>query len=264
MIKVGLKPKKVSCYTPEQQEYYDKLPPRQRAYVEFRSQGYGKTDSYIKAGYTKSKNSGQNAWILENKDPRLADLIETRLKVKQAKDILNADSEIGKQIDALAEVKTAENALEVLEQADGETMKQIKFFRDIVSGKIKTVKTTKMFNKHNELVSTKVEEISDIETRMKARKDLDRLLGIGKLVDIGKIEAGSITINFVDASKADEANNEKNKIYMDLSEKTETIGDEVVIVEEETTEIVKEKKPRVSNKGKPVEDDESIDEGGGE
>lgn len=243
MTKVGLKPKKIACYTQEQQKLYESLRPRQRAYVDYRSQGFNKSDSYRKAGYCDSKNVGVNAFTLENKTPGIKDLIETRLKVKKANDIYKADSEIGKQIDALANVQDAENALEVIENADAETIKRIKFFRDIVDGKIKTVKKTTYTDKLGNK-STKVEEINDIETRMRARKELDRLLGLNEVFDIGKIEAGDITINIVDASKKDAVEDKSNKVKFDFTEKDEEADGEVVIIEPKD----EDKKPR----GKPM------------
>jgi hypothetical protein len=246
MAKVGLKPKKIACYTDEQQKLYESLRPRQRAYVDYRSQGFNKSDSYRKAGYCDSKNVGVNAFTLENKTLGIKDLIETRLKVKRANDIYKADSEIGKQIDALANVENAENALEVVENADAETIKRIKFFRDIVDGKIKTVKKTTYTDKLGNK-STKVEEINDIETRMKARKELDRLLGLNEVFDIGKIETGDITINIVDASKKDAIGDASNKVQFDLTEKEEELDGEVVIIEPKDEDKKPRGRPRAKN-----------------
>jgi hypothetical protein len=63
MGKVGLKPKKYACFTKEQQEAYDKLPSRHRAYADYRGQGNSKTNSYKMAGFN-GKVGGQAAYIL--------------------------------------------------------------------------------------------------------------------------------------------------------------------------------------------------------
>ena len=225
------KPKKFSCFTPEQQAYYERLAPRQRAYVDYRSLGYGKADSYRKAGYTTDKNAGQNAWILEHKDKQLAELIQIRQNARRAAEVLKKNSEISQRVDALAQQKAAKDLIETVEGADEEQAKQIQFFRDIANGTIKTVRKTVYTNTRGQK-STKVEYISDVETRMKARRELDRILGVGKIVDIGKISAGgNVNIMIVDASKKDELADERNKVYMEMQEKTEEIDGEVVIVE---------------------------------
>lgn len=232
MPKVSTKAKKISCYTEEQQRLYEMLKPRQRAYVDYRSMGMGKADSYRKAGYISEKNSGQNAWILENKTPGMKELIEVRLKIKKAKDVLDPNSQISKNIDAIIKQEDAQQVIETVENADVETLKEIKFFRDIAEGRIKTVKKTKYLDKDGKVTKQKIEEISDIESRIKARKHLTSLLGLNQVVDVGSINTGNITINIVDASKKDDVNKqETDKLYAEFVDKTEEIDGETVIVE---------------------------------
>ena len=232
MPKVSIKAKRISCYTEEQQSLYESLKPRQRMYVDYRSMGLGKSDSYRKAGYISEKNSGQNAWILENKTPGMKELIDVRLKIKKAKDVFDPNSQISKNIDAIIKQEDAQQVIETVENADAETLKEIKFFRDIANGKIKTVKTTKYLDKDGKVTKQKVEEICDIESRIKARKYLTSLLGLNQVVDVGNVTTGNITINIVDASKKEEvAKEEADKLYAEFVDKTEVIDGETVIVE---------------------------------
>lgn len=231
MSKVGLKPRKIACFTEEQQAFYESLPSRHRKYVDFRGQGYNKTISYKMAGY-EGKNVSQCAHNLENKNKGIVELINTMLMVKKAKDVVenNEESQINKQIDALALQEGAEKALEKIEGADGETAKRIKFFRDIANGKIKTVRKTTQLNPEGAVIKTTIEEISDIDVRIKARKELDRILGLNSVIDIDKLKVGDITINIVDASKKEELADERNKIVLDPDD-VEVINGESVIVE---------------------------------
>ena len=139
---------------------------------------------------------------------------------------------INKQIDALALQDGAEKALEKIEGADGETARRIQFYRDVANGKIKTVRKTQKLNAEGAVIGTTIEEISDIDSRIKARKELDRILGLNSIVDIDKLKVGDITINIVDASKKEELADDRNKVYLD-PENIEVIDGEKVVVEKE-------------------------------
>lgn len=234
MAKVFDKPKKYACFTVEQQEYFNKLPKRQRAYVEFRGQGYKKTEAYRMAGYD-GKTAGQAAYMLEQRNPAMVDCIETLQNAKKAKDLLTSESKISQQIDALAMQQKAEDVLAKIDGMDGEQARRIKFYRDIVEGKIKTVRKTKKLNAMGVCVETKIEEVSDIEGRMKARRELDRLLGLQEIVDLGNLQVGDITINIVDASRKEELADERNIVNLDM-DKVEVIDGEEIVVAEEKTE----------------------------
>lgn len=234
MGKVGLKPKKYACFTKEQQEAYDKLPSRHRAYVDYRGQGNSKTNSYKMAGFN-GKVAGQAAYILEKRSPTIVPLVDCILAQKQVRDLTVEESQINKQIDALALQDGAEKMLEVIEGADGETAKRIKFYRDVMNGKIKTVRTTTRFNAMGALIEKKVEEVSDVETKMKARKELDKILGLNQLIDIDKVQMGDITINIVDASKQDELEDNRNSIELNPDD-VKIIDGEKVVVQEEKVE----------------------------
>ena len=234
MGKVGLKPKKYACFTKEQQEAYEKLAVRQRKYVDFRGQGYSKTHAYKMAGFD-GKVAGQAAYILEKRNSVLPELISCIQGQKKVRDLNEQDSAINQQIDALALQDGAEKMMEVIEGADGETAKRIKFYRDIMNGKVKTVRKTMKYNGLGVLVETKVEEVSDVDVKMRARKELDRILGLNQLPDLDRLQMGDITINIVDASKKDELEDERNSIDLDPSD-VQVIDGEQVIVEQDREE----------------------------
>ena len=241
MSKVGLKPKRIACLTDEQQKYYDSLTARQRKYVEFRAKGYSKSQSYRMAGYD-GKNIAQAAHNLEALNKGMAEIIRTMMTVKQAVAIVENDEEskINKTIDALALQEGAEKALEVIEGADGETARRIQFYRDIASGKIKTVRKTVQKNAEGAVLKTTIEEVSDIETRIKARKELDKILGLNAIVDLDKLKVGDITINIVDASKKEELEDSRNKVFLDPNSVEILDGEPVVEVNAEDVKPVEE------------------------
>ena len=234
MGKVGLKPKKYACFTKEQQEAYEKLAVRQRKYVDFRGQGYSKTVAYKMAGFD-GKVAGQAAYILEKRNSVLPELISCIQGQKKVRDLNEQDSAINQQIDALALQDGAEKMMEVIEGADGETAKRIQFYRDVMNGKIKTVRKTTRYNAMGEKIETKVEEVSDVDTKMRARKELDRILGLNQLPDLDKLQVGDITINIVDASKKEELEDSRNTVELDPND-IQVIDGEKVLVEEEETE----------------------------
>lgn len=234
MGKVGLKPKKYACFTKEQQEAYEKLTSRQRKYIDFRGQGYSKTIAYKMAGFD-GKVAGQAAYIMEKRNAVIAELADCVISQKKVRDLTQEDSGINQQIDALALQDGAEKMLEVIEGADGETARRIQFYRDVMNGKIKTVRKTTRYNAMGEKIESKVEEVSDVETKMKARKELDRILGLNQLPDFGKVQVGDITINIVDASKKEEIEDSRNTIVLDPDD-VEIIDGEKVVVQEEKTE----------------------------
>lgn len=237
MGRIATKPKKYACFTKEQQDAYEKLPTRQRKYVEFRGQGYSKTTAYKMAGFD-GKVATQAAYILERRSQIIQELIECILGQKRVRDLSQEDSEINQRIDALALQDGAEKMMEVIEGADGETAKRIQFYRDVMNGKIKTVRKTTRYNAMGEKIESKIEEVSDVETKMKARKELDRILGLNQIADLNKLQVGDITINIVDASKKEELADSRNTIELEPNDVTEIDG-EKVLVQEEKVEVEK-------------------------
>lgn len=231
MGKVGLKPKKYACFTVEEQEAYERLNKNQRKYVDFRGQGYTKAQSYTMAGYG-SKVPSQSAYIMEKDNRVIPELIDKLLTQKRARELTEQESALNQQIDALAKQEYAEKTLEAIDGADGETARRIQFYRDIMNGKIKTVRKTIKKNCEGAVVETKIEEVSDIDTRIKARKELDRILGLNLLPDVDKLQIGGITVNIVDASKKEELQDERNKVVLDVDSVEVVDGESQIVVEE--------------------------------
>ena len=255
MPKSYLRPKKFACFTQEQQEAYEKMSTRQRKYVEFRGQGYKKRDAYLMAGYD-SKLASQAAYGLELKNPIVKELVECLVTQNKARELNKEDSALNKQIDALALQDGAEKILETIEGADGETARRIQFYRDVMNGKIKTVRKTTRYNAMGEKMETRVEEVSDVEVKMKARRELDRILGLNQIADLDKLQVGDITINIVDASKKEELEDSRNKVELD-PDKVEIIDGEAVVVEEEKVEKDEpSEKDKFFNSVKEKEEDE--------
>lgn len=229
--------RKYACFTPEQQEAYAKLKPSKRAYVDYRGEGHSKSDAYKMAGYSPSQ-AGQGSYLLERRDAVVRELIETIQGHNRGKavvkDLGEEDSRLNKQIDALATRELGDKLQEAIESGDPEMMKRIQFYRDIMNGKIKTVRKTQRLNAMGAVIETKIEETSDIETRIKARKEIDRILGITNIPDLGSLQMGDITINIVDASKKEELEDSRNNVVLDIEKEEEINGEKVVVVEEKT------------------------------
>lgn len=229
-----MKVRRIACYTDEQQKMYEALLPKHRLYVDLRSQGYSKVDSYVGCGYSRG-GASQAAANMEKLHPEILELVEVRLRANSVANIFKSGTDISNQVDALATQKSAEEMLDMLNHADAETFKRIKFYREILEGKIKTVKKTTITDDKGKK-TTKVEEISDVATRIQARKELDRILGLNRVVDLGSVQMGDITINIVDASKKEEVADERNNgVMLDPSKEiVEENGDRAVVVEEVT------------------------------
>lgn len=221
-------------FTEEQQKAYASLNAMQRKYVDMRGKGNNKAESYRMAGYS-SKNAGIAAYLLEKQNANIRELIEVLQTDNKARQLTQEESDLNKQIDALATQEGAEKILETVENGDPETMKRIQFYRDVMQGKIKTVRKTVKKNATGAIVEVKVEEISDVETKMKARKELDKILGLNTLPDLGSLQMGDITINIVDASKREELEDSRNNVVLDIDKEEELDGEKVVVVEEKET-----------------------------
>lgn len=231
MGKVGLKPKKYACFTEEEQKAYEKLNNSQRKYVDFRGKGYSKVQSYQMAGYT-TKNPSQSAYMMETQNKVIPELVERLQTQRKARELTEQESALNRQIDALAKQEYAEKTLQAIDGADGETARRIQFYRDIINGKIKTVRKTIKKNALGETLETKIEEVSDIDTRIKARKELDKILNLNVLPNIDNLQIGGITVNIVDASKREELQDSRNDVCLDVDKVEVVDGEEQIVVEE--------------------------------
>jgi len=231
MGKVGLKPKKYACFTEEEQKAYERLNNSQRKYIDFRGKGYSKVQSYQMAGYT-TKNPSQSAYMMETQNKVIPELVQKLQAQNKARELTEQESALNRQIDALAKQEYAERTLQTIDGADGETARRIQFYRDIMNGKIKTVRKTVKKNSMGEILETKIEEVSDIETRIKARKELDKILGLNILPNVDNLQIGGITVNIVDASKREELEDSRNTVVLDVDQIQVVDGEQQIVVEE--------------------------------
>ena len=223
--KIGIKV--YSCLTQDEQKYYENMPYKKRKYLDFRVQGYDRAAAYTMAGFTGG-NPSQCGYNMEHRDKGLAEIIGIIKRDNVVNTLTEGDNQLSAQIDALAKQKKAENVIDIIQNADGETAERIKFFRDIACGKVKSKKVVKEFDGKNKLIKVKVEEIEDVALRIQARKELDRVLGLNQIVDIGKIDMGDITINIVDASNKNALADSRNKVDIPLDKEEVIIeGEEV-------------------------------------
>lgn len=206
--------RRYACFTIDEQCAYDKLNERQKKYVDFRGKGYGKAQSYKMSGYT-SGNPSQAAYIMERENKVLADLIAKLATNKRARELTEDKSLLNRQVDALALQDSAEKLLQTIDGADGETARRIQFYRDILNGKIRSYKRTTTKDENGKIKQVKIEEIDDVSIRIKARNELDKILGLNMMPSIDNLQIGGITVNIVDASKKEELEDSRNQVVLD-------------------------------------------------
>lgn len=213
-------------FTEEQQKVYDGLSVMQQKYISNRARGYTKTNAYILAGY-KTKNATQAAYLLERRNPIFEELINAWASKYGAKE--KKEKELDDKLKAKTEQDDVSKAMEVVDNGDTETAARIKFYRDIIAGKIKNTKKITRKNDMGKVIDVRIEESVDIDAKMKARKELDRLLGLNQMIDLGQLSMGDITINIVDASKKDAIEDSRNKVELEPMEEevVETTAEEV-------------------------------------
>lgn len=190
--------------TKEQINYYDSLNVKNKRYIQYRGAGFGKTEAYVKAGYSP-KTAKQSSYGLEKKNPMIAEIVQVLISGKATNTIMNPKSDVSNDLDKREIQARNDLIFKKIKEADPEKIKQIKFYRDIVNGEIISKKTEIKKNRDGDIVESKEMLIDNVDTRIRARKELDKILGIGALIEIGNIESGSVTINIVDASKKDES-----------------------------------------------------------
>ncbi len=194
------------AYTPEQQLAYDKLLAKQRKYVDYRVQGMRKIDAYKLAGYSANRGAGQNASMLEKRNPMLTELINARKIGAVADTYAEPDGEVAKAVDALALQSKGEQIMEAVCALSPEEAEKLAFLKGVFTGKITTKKVIRKYNSAKELLSEIVEETSDITNKMKAREMYDRMLGLYAPTVTDSMNVGTININFVNATKTEEPN----------------------------------------------------------
>ena len=223
-------PSNYDCFTAEQKAQYARLPQKYKNYVSYRGLGYSKNECYRMCGYG-GKNISQGVTTLEKRNPILVELANTIIQSKINRDLFIENSNLNQKLDIIAKGSQGNEVLANIEKTDSETAKRIKFYRDIISGKIKSVKIISRYNKDGELIDKKVEESNDVQIKITARKELDKILGINQLVNIDELKMGDITINIVDASKKEELQDSRNNPSLDIDMLQNVDGKEVVVEE---------------------------------
>ena len=210
---------KFSCFTAEQQKAYEGLTEKQRIYVKLRGQGMTKSESYRLSGYNSS-TAGQASYLMEKQNKVIAELIKTLLSAD-----VPAGLEIGSKTDkALGRVADADNnstLQRIIDAGDSENARRIQFYRDVMAGKIRSVKRTVRRDANGDIIETKIEENSDVDVKMRARKELDRILCINDLPILQQSMAvgnTGITINIVDATKREKVEEPKPEVLIEGNE----------------------------------------------
>ena len=242
MADIDIKKTRFSCLTKEQQNIFNSWNVKQRRYAVFRSQGYDKANAYRMAGYNGTKQASQNGYKLENIGcPGMIQIIEAMSGQRRKFDVLVEKSDISKEIDKKAdeELKPEDIAFlttvpedSLLVEADPlnvnklspEQCRNIQFFRSIANGSIKNVTVTRRYDPNGKLLEKKVVEESNVETRIKAQKEVMRMVGLSDVIELGKVEANNINIMIVDASKRNELEDSRNKVDIPLDKVKEIDG----------------------------------------
>ena len=216
--------RRYACFTAEQQQEFDHLGEKVQRYILYLSQGLGKKAAYVAAGYKESANSHKGARVLEWRHPIIKDLVEALRGHNQRQDVYKEGTDISKQIDKMAEgalddvpivpmdLVGTEDRVKI-EEFTAEQARRAQFYRRVLNGEIKNVKKRTRYDKEGNCIGYEIEETTDVATRMKARVELDKVIGIKDMLNsVGQISVGNITINIVDASKQEEKDDERNKI----------------------------------------------------
>lgn len=199
---------------PEKLDFYNSLDIRRKKYIDFRGQGYNKSESYKLAGYN-AKNYAQASSNLEKGN--IAIIIQDIITHNQLNDYVKGEGKLKKQIDALTTSKASKKALEVIENATGEEARRIQFYNDISTGKTKTIEKTIIKDREGNIKEERiVEKEPTIQDRMSARKQLDILMGLNNMPsEVGQLQAGQITITIVDASNKQQLQDNRNNVSID-------------------------------------------------
>lgn len=237
--------KRYSVFTPEQQRTYDALPVKVQKYILLRGRGLPRAEAYETAGYKPSPYSSSNANKMENFImPQIAPLIKAMQGQKEELEVLKEGTRVSKKIDKQVEESIPTEMTMGLVQVDmdspivevggvdvdnitNEDARNIQFYRKIANGEIKSVKIRCEYDGEGKLVKRVVEENSDIDDRIKAQKEVARILGLRDLIELGKVEAENINITIVDASK--KAETDVSKKVIDLDELKEVDGETVLL-----------------------------------
>lgn len=225
-----------------------------KQYTAHRIMGMTKKDALLQTGSTAVKTANQTADYLERKNPQIKEIVNYCINNSVEQRLLNPKSSFNKVIDEQVKQAKSDEALtaqvltpeqqqqiEEIEKAPfaltPNQAESIQFYRDLCRGKYKTYKTTIVYDADDKVVSKKVEKIDDVAVKIKARQELDRLLGLNSLRQMGSVQVGKMTIKIIDTSQPTEEDNKPPVDYQNA-----TIIDEEDVIDGGVEEIHEKKK----------------------
>ena len=225
---------------------FNKMNQTGKQYTVNRILGFSKVDSIRAAGSNAKEGHSLSgtAQSLEERNPQIQEIVDYAQQNNLEAQLMNDKSAFAKTI----EEKKNELQMQQLNQATSvmspNMAESVDFYRKVVSGNIKSKKTTITYDAKGKEVSRKTEFIEDVGSKMQAREKLDRLLGINAIQNLGQVQVGSISINIVDASKKEPDEEREVDIQNDAIIRDETI------IEQEPERVVEEEKPKPQPKPK--------------
>lgn len=217
-----------------------------KQYTVNRILGFSKVDSIRAAGSNAKEGHSLSgtAQSLEERNPQIQEIVDYAQQNNLEAQLMNDKSTFAKTI----EEKKNELQMQQLNQATSvmspNMAESVDFYRKVVSGNIKSKKTTVTYDAKGKEIGRKTEFIEDVGSKMQAREKLDRLLGINAIQNLGQVQVGSISINIVDASKKEPDEEREVDIQNDAIVRDETI------IEQEPERVVEEEKPKPQPKPK--------------
>lgn len=229
---------------------------RAKQYTANRIMGKSKIDSAIACGYdTGNRHTlSCNARDLEKCNPQIKEIVDYCINNNAEQRLINPNSTFNKVIDEQVKQAKSDEALtaQVLTPEQQKQIEEIEksplaltpnqaesiqFYRDVCRGKYKTYKTTIVYDAEDKVVSKKVEKVDDVNIKIKARQELDRLLGLNSLRQLGSVQVGKMTIKIIDTSKPSE---EEDKPPVDFQDAI--VRDDEEVIDGSVEEIHEKKK----------------------
>ena len=225
---------------------FNKMNQTAKQYTVNRILGFSKVDSLRNAGSNAKdgKSLSSTAQTLEDRNPQIEEIVAYAQEHNLESQLMNDKSAFAKSLEekkAEAEIQQLNHATSVMTPNLAES---IEFYRRVVKGSIKTYKTTEKYGADGKLIERKREIIDDVESKMRAREKLDRMLGLNAIQNIGQVQIGGISIKIVDASKKEEdpeTDFQEDAIVSDVIDGEEAIVEPTVVEKEPETIIEKPK-----------------------
>ena len=242
---------------------FNKMNQTAKQYTVNRILGFSKVDSLRNAGSNAKdgKSLSSTAQTLEDRNPQIEEIVAYAQEHNLESQLMNDKSAFAKSLEqkkAEAEIQQLNHATDVMTPNMAES---INFYRRVVNGSIKSYKITEKYGPDGKtLIERKREIIDDVESKMRARERLDRMLGLNAIQNCGTVQIGGINIRIVDASKKDEQPEpdiQEDAIVTDVIDGEEAIVEPTVI--ENEPDVVVEKPQRLSRKEEKAQLDEGFD-----